>query len=57
VEGREMITVSTQYHTPLLEAMMNLTKFHREHERFYASSPRKHAVRLRSHARRLPDPG
>ena len=25
--------------SPLLQAMLNLTKFHREHEKFYASSP------------------
>jgi hypothetical protein len=39
--------------TPLLEAMMNLTRFHREHEKFYASSPREFAVTLQRHARTL----
>jgi len=48
-----MATVSTQTHTPLLVAMMNLTKFHREHEQFYASSPREFAVTLQRHARTL----
>jgi len=40
-------------HSPLLEAMLNLTKFHREHEKFYASSPRELAVMLQRHARSL----
>jgi len=38
---------------PLLQAMLNLTKFHREHEKFYASSPRELAVKLQRHARSL----
>ncbi len=38
---------------PLLEAMLNLTKFHREHEKFYASSPRELAVTLQRHSRTL----
>jgi hypothetical protein len=33
--------------------MMNLTRFHREHEKFYASSPREFAVTLQRHARTL----
>ena len=37
----------------LLGAMMNLTRFHREHEEFYASSPREFAVTLQRHARTL----
>ena len=37
----------------LLTAMMNLTKFHREHEKFYASSPREFAVTLQRHARTM----
>jgi hypothetical protein len=47
------MTTSTQGNVPLLEAMMNLTKFHREHEKFYASSPREFAVTLQRHARTL----
>jgi hypothetical protein len=43
----------TRASTPLLEAMMNLTKFHREHELFYASAPREFAVTLQRHARTL----
>ena len=39
--------------SPLLQAMLNLTKFHREHEKFYASSPRELAVVLQRHARSL----
>lgn len=38
---------------PLLEAILNLARFHREHEKFYASSPRELAVRLQRHARTL----
>jgi hypothetical protein len=37
----------------LLEAMLNLTRFHREHEKFYASAPREQAVVLQRHARSL----
>jgi len=39
--------------SPLLEAILNLSRYHREHERFYASSPRELAVRLQRHARTL----
>lgn len=39
--------------SPLLEAMLNLTRYHREHEKFYASSPREFAVTLQRHARTL----
>jgi len=38
---------------PLLQAILNLSKFHREHEKFYASSPREFAVTLQRHARSL----
>jgi hypothetical protein len=37
----------------LLEAMLNLTTYHREHEKFYASAPREQAVVLQRHARSL----
>ena len=47
------MTTSNRGDAPLLEAMMNLTKFHREHEKFYASSPREFAVTLQRHARTL----
>ena len=39
--------------SPLLKAILNLSKFHREHEKFYASSPRELAVVLQRHARSL----
>ena len=39
--------------SPLLEAVLNLARFHREHEKFYAASPRELAVRLQRHARTL----
>ena len=38
---------------PLLEAALNLAAFHKQHERFYASSPLESAVRLERHARTL----
>jgi hypothetical protein len=38
---------------PLLEAILNLAHFHKEHERFYSSSPLDTAVRLQRHARTL----
>jgi hypothetical protein len=47
------MTTRTQGDAALLEAMMNLTKFHREHEKFYAASPREFAVTLQRHARTL----
>ena len=47
------MTTTTQGNAALLEAMMNLTKFHREHEKFYASSAREFAVTLQRHARNL----
>ena len=40
-------------HAPLLDAVLNLARFHREHEKFYASSPRERAVVLQRHARAL----
>ena len=39
--------------SPLLGAIMNLARFHREHEKFYASAPRERAVALQRHARSL----
>jgi hypothetical protein len=38
---------------PLLDSALNLSRFHREHERFYASSPLETALRLQRHARTL----
>jgi hypothetical protein len=38
---------------PLLEAVLNLSRFHREHEKFYASAPLETAVELHRHARTL----
>ncbi|GAA4789509.1 hypothetical protein GCM10023200_25290 [Actinomycetospora chlora] len=37
----------------LLEALLNLSHFHQEHERFYASAPLETALRLQRHARTL----
>ena len=39
--------------SPLLDAVRNLSQFHREHEKFYATSPRELAVTLQRHARTL----
>jgi hypothetical protein len=38
---------------PLLDAALNLSRFHREHEKFYASAPRELAITLQRHARAL----
>jgi hypothetical protein len=48
-----MTTNQTSPVPPLLEAVLNLSRFHREHEKFYASSPRELAVTLQRHARTL----
>jgi hypothetical protein len=39
--------------TPLLTAMLNMTFFHREHEKFYSTAPREQAVVLQRHSRTL----
>lgn len=39
--------------TPLLDAVLNLAHFHREHERFYSSAPLETALRLQRHGRAL----
>jgi hypothetical protein len=39
--------------SPTLSTTLNLSKHHREHETFYASSPRELAVTLQRHARTL----
>ncbi len=38
---------------PLLVAIENLSRFHRDHERFYAEEPRAQAVTLQRHGRAL----
>jgi hypothetical protein len=37
----------------LLDAIINLAQFHRDHEKFYASAPREQAVILQRHGRTL----
>ena len=37
----------------MLDAVLNLSHFHREHEKFSATSPRELAVELQRHARTL----
>jgi hypothetical protein len=39
--------------SPVLEAVLNLSRFHREHEKYYAQEPRAQAVTLQRHARAL----
>ncbi len=38
---------------PLLDAIENLSHFHREHEKFYAQQPRRQAVDMQRHSRTL----
>lgn len=38
---------------PLLEAVLNLSRFHRDHEQYYSQQPREQAVMLQRHARAL----
>ena len=38
---------------PLLTAIENLSRFHRDHEKFYAQAPREQAVTVQRHARAL----
>jgi hypothetical protein len=38
---------------PVLEAILNLSHFHRDHEKFYAQEPRTQAVTIQRHARAL----
>jgi hypothetical protein len=38
---------------PLLAAVLNLSKYHRDHEKYYSTSPREQAVVLQRHARTL----
>jgi hypothetical protein len=38
---------------PLLDAIENLSRFHREHEKSYAQLPREQAVHLQRHSRAL----
>jgi hypothetical protein len=45
--------VRSEGRSPLLGAILNLSWYHREHEKFYASSPREAAVALQVHARTL----
>lgn len=37
----------------LLEAALNLSRHHRDHEKYYAAAPRETAVQLQRHARTL----
>jgi hypothetical protein len=47
------VTNTPTHHSQLLDAVLNLSRFHREHEKFYASAPRDRAVTLQRHARTL----
>lgn len=48
-----MASTAATDHRPLLEAILNLSRYHRQHEEFYASAPREQAIRLQRHARTL----
>ena len=48
-----MTTHSPDPQSRLLQAIMNLAAFHRDHEKFYATAPREQAVALQRHARTL----
>jgi hypothetical protein len=48
-----MATADAAAQSPLLDAVLNLSRFHREHEKFYASAPRERGVVLQRHARTL----
>jgi hypothetical protein len=48
-----MTETETDRPPTLLDAVLNLSHFHREHEKFYASAPRERAVALQRHARTL----
>jgi hypothetical protein len=45
--------VSDTADASLLGAMLNMTEFHHEHEKFYSVSPREQAVTLQRHSRTL----
>jgi len=47
------MTTTPSAAAPLLDAALNLSQYHREHEKFYAASPRELAVDLQRHARTL----
>jgi hypothetical protein len=47
------VTLTDRAGSRLLDAVVNLSRYHREHEKFYATSPRELAVTLQRHARAL----
>jgi hypothetical protein len=47
------MTTPSRETSPLLEAILNLARFHGQHERFYSSSPLETALRLQRHGRTL----
>jgi hypothetical protein len=53
IDARPIPAKSASPNAPLLEAMLNLSRVHREHEKFYSSAPRQQAVILQRHARTL----
>ena len=50
--GRDKISPRTDLKR-LLEAVVNMSAFHREHEKFYSSAPREQPVILQRHSRAL----
>jgi hypothetical protein len=53
IAATEHTTDTTPESRLLLEAMLNMTASHREHEKFYSVSPREQAVVLQRHSRTL----
>jgi hypothetical protein len=49
----EQVEVPVPTTAPMLDAVLNLSRYHRQHEEFYASAPRELALVLQRHARTL----
>src|SRR4051812_31071119 len=52
-EGVPPMTAPQPHIAGLLEAALNLSRHHRDHEKYYAAEPRQTAVQLQRHARTL----
>jgi len=52
-QAKPLAVETTQDTNPLLTAVLNLSKYHRDHEKYYSSAPREQAVVLQRHARTL----
>jgi hypothetical protein len=52
-QGTRESTDVSPAENPLLTAVLNLSKYHRDHEKYYSTLPREQAVLLQRHARTL----